>query len=542
MRWVLRILAAAVVLAAGMGSAQPAPKRVALIVAIANYGATYPTLPNTAVDAGLVRETLARAGFASVEVKADVGVAAFRSALTTFRAAAAQADVALVYYAGHAVEVAGRNWLIPRDAALASDADLPAQAVDAVDVFTVMAGAKTRIVVLDACRENPFEARLRSAGTRGVGRGLGAPTAASGLADLTRAGDSAQGALLMYSAAPGRVAEDGVAGQGSPFARAFAKHFAEPDLELRFAVGKISDAVAAETNNRQLPFSTLSLSGAPIVMLRNEDRPPPAMPMTPGVEFRDCDVCPLMVVVPSGAFMMGSPETEEGRERNESPQRLVTIAKPFSVGKFEVTFDEWEACVARAGCAPEEEGAYRPSDGGLGRGNRPVIAVSWQDAKRYVRWLNGRVGGHAYQLLTEAQWEYSARAGTTTPFPWGAVASHDYANYGKEGPFLGEGLATGGRDQWEMTAPVGSFPPNGFKLHDMIGNVEEWVEDCLKIDGYSGLASDGTANLSLGGCANRVSRGGSFHDSPQRIRSARRGGGMPISRVLSIGFRVARTP
>jgi len=523
MRWVLRILAAACVLAAGMGQAQQAPKRVALVIANANY-AGYPALPNATTDAGLVRETLTRAGFSSVEVKADVGVAAFRAALAAFRSAAAQADVALVYYAGHAVEVAGRNWLIPSDAALQGDADLPAQSVDAVDVFTVMEGAKTRIVVLDACRENPFEARLRSAGTRSVGRGLGAPTAASGLAGLTRAGDAAQGALLMYSAAPGRVAEDGVVGRGSPFARAFQKHFAETDVELRVAVGKISDAVAAETNNRQLPFSTLSLSGVPLILVVNADRPAPPMPTTPGTEFRDCDVCPLMVVVPAGSFMMGSPESEAGRQPWEGPQRRVTIARPFGVGKFEVTFAEWDACAAAGGCAPEGEGPYWPNDRGWGRGNRPVINVSWLDAKRYVRWLNSKVGGRSYRLLTEAEWEYSARAGTVTAHATGATITAAQVQMSAR-----------------RTLPIGSFPANALKLHDMHGNVWEWVEDCYKFD-YFGLAMDGSA-YAAGSCGLRVGRGGdSWGSTPAVFRSALRGERGPTDRSFNYGFRVARTP
>jgi formylglycine-generating enzyme required for sulfatase activity len=197
----------------------------------------------------------------------------------------------------------------------------------------------------------------------------------------------------MYSAAPGRVAEDGVAGRGSPFARAFAKHFAETDVELRVAVGKISDAVAAETSNRQLPFSTLSLSGVPIVFVASADRPAPPMPTTPGTEFRDCPECPLMVVIPAGSFMMGAPETEVGRRTNDWPPHRVTIARPFAVGKFEVTFAEWDACAAAGGCSTEEDGPYRPDDRGWGRGNRPVINVNWGDAQRYARWLNSKVGG-----------------------------------------------------------------------------------------------------------------------------------------------------
>lgn len=533
MRWILRILAATVVIAAGMGSAQPVQSRVALVIANANYSG-YPALPNAATDAELVRETLARAGFRSVEVRADIGVAAFRAALATFRSAAEQADVALVYYAGHAVEVAGRNWLIPRDAALQSDADLPAQSIDAVDVFTAMEGAKTRIVVLDACRENPFEVRLRSAGARGVGRGLGAPTAASGLADLTRMGDSAQGALLMYSAAPGRVADDGIPGQGSPFARAFQKYFAEPDLELRFAVGKISDAVAAETSNRQLPFSTLSLSGVPLIFVVNAERSPPPSPTTPGAEFRDCSECPLMVVIPTGSFMMGSPPDERGRGPDEGPQRQVTIARRLAVSKFEVTFAEFDVCAAGGGCMEENGYPHEPVDWGWGRGTRPVIEVNWQDARHYVEWLNKKVGGRAYRLLSEAEWEFAARGGTTTPYSTGAEITEDQARF--HIPREGNGPATVA--DFLGTVGVGSFPANAFGLHDMHGNVLEWVDDCYQEHPQS---ADGRPVLLRGAaCADRVVRGGAWGTMPGLLRSARRLRFPPTTRARDIGFRVAR--
>jgi formylglycine-generating enzyme required for sulfatase activity len=326
----------------------------------------------------------------------------------------------------------------------------------------------------------------------------------------------------MYSAAPGRVAEDGVPGRGSPFARAFQKRFAETDVELRVAVGKISDAVAAETGNRQLPFSTLSLSGVPIVMLRNEDRPAPPMPIVPGTEFRDCDVCPLMVVVPAGSFMMGSPPDEALRSDNEGPQRGVTITEVFAVGKFELAFAEWDTCAAAGGCAPEGEEPYRPRDGNWGRSDRPAINVSWLDAKRYVRWLNRRVGGSTYRLLTEPEWEYAARGGTTTAYPWGAAVSRENANY----------LGVGGRDTWETTAPRGSFPPNALGLHDMHGNVWEWVEDCY-------APSPGASYLN-GYCPDRVIRGGGWQAEAKHLRSATREGAQPSQQHDGIGFRVAR--
>ena len=272
----------------------------------------------------------------------------------------------------------------------------------------------------------------------------------------------------------------------------------------------------------------------------------PSPRYTPGSTFRDRlsggGEGPEMVVVPSGSFRMGSPSNETGRGDDEGPQRTVTISKPFAVGKFEVTWAEWEACVDDGGCSDNSNKKYSSStdqkyagDAGYGRGTRPVINVDWNDAKAYVRWLS-RKTGDSYRLLSEAEWEYVARAGTNTAYWWGNQASHDYANYGKDQ--CCEGLATG-RDRWENTAPVGSFSANAIGLHDLHGNVWEWTEDCWN-SSYSGAPSDGSAWLS-GACDLRVLRGGSWDINPNRLRSAYRGGYYTSDRLVNLGFRIART-
>jgi formylglycine-generating enzyme required for sulfatase activity len=188
----------------------------------------------------------------------------------------------------------------------------------------------------------------------------------------------------------------------------------------------------------------------------------------PGRVFRDCADCPEMVVVPAGSFTMGSPPGEEGRSETEGPQRKVTIARPFAVGKFEVTFTEWDACVAAGGCK------HNPNDQGWGRGGRPVIDVSWNDITReYLPWLS-RKTGKTYRLLTEAEWEYAARAGTTTPFWWGSSISTSQANY--HGPTTYGGGPKG--EYRQKTVPVDSFAANLWGLYNVHGNVWEWVEDC----------------------------------------------------------------
>jgi formylglycine-generating enzyme required for sulfatase activity len=244
-----------------------------------------------------------------------------------------------------------------------------------------------------------------------------------------------------------------------------------------------------------------------------------AQPAQAGQSFRDCaDGCPDMVVVPAGSFMMGSADVGEG------PQRRVTIGKPFAVGKFEVTFAEWEACVAGRGCRRNLD------DSRWGRGNRPAINVSWDEAQQYVAWLS-RKTGKTYRLLTEAEWEYAARAGSTTNYSWGNDIGQGNAHCtGCGSPF----------DE-KLTAPVGSFKPNAFGLHDMHGNVWEWVEDCWERD-LSKAPSDGRARQS--GCADdneRVHRGGAFLHSPRVLWSTVRNNYSKDARANGVGFRVART-
>jgi formylglycine-generating enzyme required for sulfatase activity len=227
--------------------------------------------------------------------------------------------------------------------------------------------------------------------------------------------------------------------------------------------------------------------------------------------------------------VMGSPAGEEGRGDDEGPRRTVTIGRAFAVGKFEVTFAEWDTCVAGGGC-----NGYRPSDKGWGRGNRPVIYVNWNDAQAYVQWLSNWTGKR-YRLLSEAEWEYVARAGTTTPFSFGSTISTNLANYYGNYTY-GAGSKGAYRQQ---TVSVGSFPANRFGLHDMHGNVWEWTEDCYN-GSYAGAPSDGSAWRS-GDCSRRVLRGGGWYSYPQILRSALRGRPDPSNREIDDGFRVART-
>jgi len=270
--------------------------------------------------------------------------------------------------------------------------------------------------------------------------------------------------------------------------------------------------------------------------------------MAPGTAFRDCDVCPVMVVVPAGSFEMGSPASEPGRYPDEGPQHRVTFARPFAVAKYPVTRGEFSRFVretgysAGPGCLIVQGGSWvdaRKADWrhpGFAQSERdPAVCMSWNDGEAYAHWLSGRTG-HRYALLTEAQWEYAARAGTGTPYYWGAQASHARANYGADRCCA---PAVAGKDRWVGTSPSGSFPPNAFGLYDMHGNAWQWMRDCWHHD-YEGAPDDGSA-WTTGSCVDRVMRGGSWNCTPSTIRAAEREVHDLSGRYAVVGFRVART-
>lgn len=253
-------------------------------------------------------------------------------------------------------------------------------------------------------------------------------------------------------------------------------------------------------------------------------------------EFSDCRDCPQMVVISPGAFMMGSPATETGRSDAEGPRHKVTIAKAFAIARFDVTREQYAAFAAATHAAANPKCDWRtPKSRGTPlaqSADEPVVCANWTDAQAYVSWLGHKTGRH-YFLPSEAQWEYAARAGSTTARPWGDAITHENANYGADSCC---GPATAGRDRWLYTSPVGSFPPNAFGLSDMIGNVWQWTEDCA--EDYTHTPVDGSPAIS-GDCSKRIIRGGGWFHGPDAARSASRVGDDADRRVADIGFRVA---
>jgi formylglycine-generating enzyme required for sulfatase activity len=649
-------------------------RRVALVIGNGAYDTG--RLRNPVNDAAAMSAALQGAGF-EVTLLKDAGYQDIRRAVFSFGGALKRGGVGLFYYAGHGVQVKGANYLIPTNAQITAAEEVEVEGLNVNNVLARMASAGNRlnIVILDACRNNPYGQSYRGA--------------RSGLAQT----QAPSGTYIAYATAPGQVASDGQ-GANSPFTEALISAMGRAGLKLEDVFKEVRGQVQTASRGDQVPWTSSSITGdfyfkprqrgkpkiappvtpvasdrdalywlsvkdsdeagdfaeylkqfpdgtftglakrrlaaltpAPVrlepvermfVTVRNANvraaprvasaklatlasgtevfvpgrtadgkwlrverdgtslgfiyapllkdkeareaarkqaeeeaerrrlasaatpvgKPKIASPSTPvvgtyslrpGETFRDCPDCPQMVVVPAGSFMMGSPESEEGRFDWEGPRHRVRIPAPFAVGRFEVTFSEWDACVSDGGC-----GGYRPKDRGWGRDRRPVIYVNWDDAKHYVSWLSKKTG-HGYRLLSEAEWEYVARAGTTTRYHWG----DDYRS---------DRVADGGK-----TEPVGRYASNRFGLHDVHGNVSEWVEDCWH-DSYAGAPADGRPWVS-GNCVERVARSGFWmaigtssdgvipvwRNHPEDLRAAARSRYRAEARDNGVGFRVART-
>ncbi len=558
-------------------------QRVALVIGNSSYKEA--PLKNPANDATDMASALRALGF-SVTLKTNADSRQMRAAVREFAQHLKRGGVGLFYYAGHGVQSRnGRNYLIPVGAYLKDEFELEDEALDANRVLAGMeeAGNRVNIVILDACRNNPFARSWRSV--------------SSGLAQMS----APAGSFVGFATAPGQVAADG-SGRNGLYTKHLLANLKAGDSDIDRVFTRVTAAVAKETGNKQVPWKSSSLTGdfyfrpatggaqttsatssadssvndrafwnsvkdsknpeelgaylnqfpeglfaelaqtrldalearqvataAPSIAASRPAAVQGSIASAPaGASFHDCDACPEMVTIPPGSFTMGSPASEPERFADEGPQHQVTISRAFAAGKYEVTFDEWDTCVRDGGCGT---GA---GDKGWGRGRRPVINVSWNEAKQYTKWLSNKTG-KSYRLLSEAEWEYAARAGTTTPFHAGATISPTQANYFTKVSYAGSPTAT---DQGK-TVPVGSYAPNAFGLHDMHGNVWEWTEDCWNAD-YNRAPVDGSAWTS-GKCRGHVMRGGSWFDVPRFVRSARRSRSDADDRLSYTGFRVART-
>jgi formylglycine-generating enzyme required for sulfatase activity len=260
-----------------------------------------------------------------------------------------------------------------------------------------------------------------------------------------------------------------------------------------------------------------------------------------GSSFKDCAACPEMVAIPAGRLMTAELQAAGAASAGDALSRHPVAIAPFALGRFEITFDDWQACAADGGCSTS------PSDEGWGRGRRPVIKVTWHDIKgQYLPWLS-RKAGSVYRLPTEAEWEYAARGGPSAPAGQKFSINSDESRvceYGNMADLSAKGAESGWieapcKDGFAETAPVGSLKPNSLNLYDMHGNVWEWVEDCWNGDDPD--APPGGTAPTEGDCSLRVVRGGSWSTDVGRMRSSDRGWNRPNAGSSSIGFRVAKS-
>jgi hypothetical protein len=515
-----------------LASVSPAAERVALVVGNGAYTQAR-ALKNPTRDAAAVAGTLRDAGF-QVTVVNDATVEAFFEGLETFKKAATGAEVALFFYAGHGMEVDGKNYLLPVDAALESSAQLRTQTVPLETVLGDLDAARAvaKLVILDCCRDNPLSRSWMASRSSGTG-GLGA------IAD----GTVPPATMIMYASAPGQVALDGT-GANSPFTEALVAHLAQPGLSAFDTFLGVSDVVARTTGEKQVPWIKFDGAGRafrlftlgrgpvgatppPVVAMRPTVPSVPSIPSgvsslegTRGGEVRTFGGIE-MVWCPPGEFTMGSPLAEEGRFDDEK-QVQVTLRRGYWLAKTECTQGQWQTVM---GSSVSQQKAKVNSDGdATGMGSRqPMYFVSWEDAVEFCEKLNRESpagAGWKWSLPSEAQWEYACRAGTT-------------------GPYAGElnKLAWYGDNADGTTHEVGTKAANEWGLHDMHGNVWEWCADW-----YGETLPGGTNPSGPAEGVGRVHRGGSWFDYAARCRAAYRYRDVPGYRDYFLGFRPALVP
>lgn len=499
------------------GSAQ-AERRVALVIGNADYTQQKDRLRNPLNDAQDMYAKLQTIGFAKADIvyRENLTQRSIDQALVEFEKKLGGDTVALVYYAGHGMAVNGKNYLPAVDADIQTESQVARQSISVSELMDLLERGRSRVnlMFLDACRDNPFGRGFRSA-SRGMTKE-----------------SPPEGTWVAYSTKYGDVADDGP-GRNGLFTERLLAHIGTPGLSVDQMFRLVANDVVDRTRNspkRQRPWPEGWLSsefylvpGAVVPSPRSIEPVVPVVAQT-GQTIKDCADCPELVLLPKGSFVMGSPDSEPERENYEGPQRTVKIDYTLAVGRYEITQGQWKAVMGS-----------NPSNFSACGDTCPVENVSWDMAQEYLKKLNAK-SGQQYRLLSEAEWEYAARAGTKTPFHTGKTITPLLANF--DGNFTYNGSAKGVFRK--TTTKVGSFDANVFGLHDMHGNVWEWVEDVWH-DNYTGAPTDGSAWKVGGDAARRVLRGGSWYYDPRILRSAFRYGLAPDGRGVNSGFRIART-
>jgi len=559
-------------------------QRLALVIGNKSYSPSVGPLTLTHADADRVAAALRAAGF-GVVLKKDLNHDQMDAEIRAFAArlrAAGSAAVGFFYYSGHGASgqtTEGRaNFLIPVGEQITDFGEVSYVGINLNKVVDLLAatGARAIFVVSDACRDSfPF------VGTKG-------PTD-KGFEAISKAG-----LLIAYATDQGSTTpDDGL------FSTALAAELVRPGQSALTAFGEAAQRVGQRRGNRNIPYVGFALvepfcfvscagpttppsvvaqlpavvAAPPKSATRPPGTPPGFVPVVgsypqPGAVFKDCADCPEMVVVPAGKYMRGSTQAERDWvvqqggtldwTEDEQPRREVTIPRPFAVARTEVTKGLYARFVAESpgrdakGCRVwtgsewKQDDARSWRDPGFVQGDdHPVACVSFKDAIAFVGWLNQRAQTRAYSLLSEAEWEYAARARKSSWRYWGDDADNKAAC----GFANGADQTAQAQFNWAnvlscadgsaYTSSVGSKTSNDFGLHDMLGNVWEWTQDCYK-DSYDGVPTDGAA-FPGPPCDYRVLRGGSWVNNPRDLRAANRYRYAPGNRGGDSGFRVART-
>ncbi len=514
-----------------------APARLALIIEQTNYSGDLSRVALAKSEADHIDKALKSTGF-KITRKSDLTKSGLEDVLGEFRAAleASGPDtIAFVYYTGHGVQhpQSGDSYLLGIDARLKSASDLAVYGLDLAsqrDGFAAT-GAQAIFLVFDACRNVPALTGFKG-NKKGIGRVEAEP-------DM----------LIAYSTRLNDVAEEGV------YAPILAEELARPGQTAETAFTAAQRRVQQSTARKQRPYTDMDLSnevcfagctvpaaltGARAIDIAKAEEALAILDKAMNASLKKGDVFrdklkdgtegPELVVIPAGEFSMGSSILEAGREMDEGMVRTVKIPSNFAVSKFEVSWGEFEKCALAKACTRQFMGAS----------DLPASLVTWDDANDYARYLSSQTGS-SYRLLSEAEWEYAARAGTTGRFHNGGeerdlcdvanAADRDLAPMYPKNTLCTDGYPDG-------TAPRGQFKPNAWGLHDMLGNVAEWTADCYQ-NSYSGAFLDARARTVCSG-EERVVRGGHYRSPPAQVRTAARGHMPPATSVATIGFRIAR--
>ena len=459
--------------------------KVALIIGNGSY-TNLPALPYAQADAKAMAKKLKGLGFRAITA-IDADKVTMERQIAAFEASLQKGGVGLFYFSGHGVQHQQKNYLVPLGANINTSADVVRQGV-AIDQVIKTLRAKPRdfnLVILDACNDASLD-------TKGLAR-MEAPS----------------GTFLAFAASPGQLASAGWDGH-SLFTSKLLKHIDVQGLSVHEIFQNTRAEIVQISRNQQIPFEQSFLTKTFYFRTPKPAGSKVAEAHQPLDKFRDCAVCPEMVMLPAGKFMMGS----KSGDRRQQPVHPVEIKQPVAIGIHEVTVGEWGACVAEGRCNQAPIQSARSTD------RHPITNVNWDDAQSFIRWLAEKTG-RAYRLPSEAEWEYAARAGGDAPYSWGTEPSNKKAVLDRH-----------------ATEAVGGYSPNGFGLFDVHGNVWEWVEDCFAR--YTVDPSDGRALTDGAFCKESVMRGGSWRYDAKVATVSFRATGKASDRRDDLGFRVAR--